>query len=60
MYVNRRSKTISELPPIVYGSMPNDGGNLILSPQEKEEVFLKYPGIEIYFSPFTHLNLLSH
>ena len=52
IYVNRRSKTLSDLPPIVYGSMPNDGGNLILSTQEKEEAILKYHGIEIYFRRF--------
>ncbi|MFM6065083.1 MAG: class I SAM-dependent DNA methyltransferase, partial [Microcystis panniformis] len=33
-----RRKTISSVPEINFGSMPNDGGHLILSQSEKEEL----------------------
>lgn len=39
---NRRAP-ISESPPIVFGSMPNDGGYLILSPEEKADLLAKEP-----------------
>lgn len=32
--VSKRSKPISDLPPICFGSMPNDGGNLLLTADE--------------------------
>jgi len=51
-YVNRRSRPLSDLPQIVYGSMPNDGGFLVLSTQEKEKAILNYPNIDIYFRRF--------
>lgn len=34
--INKRSSPISQLPPINFGNMPNDGGNLLLSEQEKQ------------------------
>ena len=39
---NRRSP-ISPVPSIVFGSMPNDGGHLLLSPAEKEELIAREP-----------------
>jgi type II restriction/modification system DNA methylase subunit YeeA len=34
VYINRRSAPISKMPTLVFGSMPNDGGHLILSKEE--------------------------
>ena len=34
-FVTKQSVTISDFPPIAFGSMPNDGGMLLLSEQEK-------------------------
>ena len=34
---------ISKLPPIITGNSPYDGGNLLLSPKEKEELLTHYP-----------------
>ena len=34
-FVTKQGVTISDLPPIAFGSMPNDGGMLLLSEQEK-------------------------
>ncbi len=39
---NRRSP-ISPVPSVVFGSMPNDGGHLLLSPAEKEELIAREP-----------------
>jgi hypothetical protein len=36
--VSGRSKPLSKLPEMRYGNMPNDGGNLILSLKEKQEL----------------------
>jgi hypothetical protein len=38
-----RSSPISKVPPILNGSIPADGGNLILSEEEKWELILKEP-----------------
>ena len=36
--VKRCSKSISDLPSISFGSMPNDGGNLVFSKKEAEDL----------------------
>ena len=46
IYINRKSLSISKLPNCTFGSMPNDGGNLILSFDEKEKFILLYPEFE--------------
>ncbi len=38
-----RSKPLFNAPPMMFGSMPNDGGFLLLSKQEKEELLHKEP-----------------
>lgn len=43
VYVYRKSQPLSNIPPIVYGSMPNDGGFLIMSTEEKENLIESYP-----------------
>jgi hypothetical protein len=34
VFVQKRVKPLSDLPEMEYGSMPNDGGNLLLSPDQ--------------------------
>jgi len=41
--LTRRGKPISNVPAMLYGSKPADGGNLILSPEEKAELLLREP-----------------
>ncbi|WPJ98133.1 DNA methyltransferase [Coraliomargarita algicola] len=41
--VFKRSRSISNLPPISYGSKPVDGGNLILSVEERRSLIEEYP-----------------
>jgi hypothetical protein len=43
IYINRQSKPISKLPNITFGSMPNDGGNLILDEIEKNKLANEFP-----------------
>ena len=41
--LKKRIAPISDVPPITFGSMPNDGGHLILSEQEKDELIADSP-----------------
>jgi hypothetical protein len=38
IYVEARKKPIADVPNIVFGNMPNDGGFLLLEPEEKKEI----------------------
>jgi hypothetical protein len=42
-FIEKKSKPISKLPEMCFGSMANDGGNLFLNEQEKENLVSKYP-----------------
>lgn len=48
---NRRTP-IWPAPEIVFGSMPNDGGSLLLSDEEKNELLLAEPDAEPFIRPF--------
>jgi hypothetical protein len=48
---NRR-EPISPVPAIVFGSMPNDGGNLLLTAAEREELLAKEPDAAPWLRPF--------
>jgi hypothetical protein len=41
--VTLRTDPICAVPPIVFGSMPNDGGNLLLTTEEKDQLLAKEP-----------------
>jgi hypothetical protein len=43
LLVESRTNPISDVPPIVFGSMPNDGGHLLLDPQERRELLAECP-----------------
>jgi len=47
-----RTKPICDVPEIAYGSMANDGGNLLLSDEEKNELVLKKPDSIKFIRPF--------
>ena len=47
-----RSKPLSNVPEIAFGSMPNDGGHLLLSDSERDELLEKEPGAEKFIRPF--------
>lgn len=41
--IKKASKPLNGFPIMNFGSMPNEGGNLILSPNEKETLIEEYP-----------------
>lgn len=45
------SKPISNVPDMAFGSMPNDGGYLLLNKEEKESLVASYPNSGIYIHP---------
>jgi len=48
IFVEKRRKSICNIPEIKFGSMPNDGGFLILTDNEKIEFLKKEPNAEKY------------
>ncbi len=47
--IHKLSKPLSSvLPPMSYGSKPVDGGNLILTTEEKEKLLFEYPQAAVY------------
>jgi len=47
-----RRQPISMVHPIVFGSMPNDGGHLLLSDDEKRELLREEPAAKKWLRPF--------
>lgn len=43
VFIRHRQKPICNVPTMSFGNMPLDGGNLLLSPYEKNELILKDP-----------------
>lgn len=43
IFVGTRQKSISNVPELRFGNMPADGGNLILSRAERDELLERYP-----------------
>ncbi|MBT8990472.1 hypothetical protein BTH78_09185, partial [Lactobacillus delbrueckii subsp. bulgaricus] len=50
--VEKRSTNLSDLPEVNFGSMANDGGNLILSNEEYNQLITDYPNAERYVKRF--------
>ncbi|KKP59912.1 MAG: hypothetical protein UR64_C0024G0004 [Candidatus Nomurabacteria bacterium GW2011_GWE1_35_16] len=48
VFLENRSKPICKVPEIVFGSMPNDGGNFLFTQKEKEEFLEIEPSAEPY------------
>ena len=49
--ISKRKKPICKVPEISFGSMPNDGGGLLLTDEEKQELVLKEPVANRYIRP---------
>ena len=52
VFIQLRSKTPKNLPKLTQGNKPWDGGNLILSEDEKNELLLKYPQCQRFIKLF--------
>lgn len=52
VFLVSRTKPVSDVLPVIYGSKPADGGNLILSNDEKQELLLLEPQASEFIKPF--------
>ena len=53
VFIFRRSKPLSKgLPQMVYGNLLNDGGNFVLTKEEKNHLISKYPETKILIRNF--------
>lgn len=52
VYISSRRTCIGNNPRMRFGSMPNDGGNLLLTPEEKNEILNIEPQSEKYIKEF--------
>lgn len=52
IHVSAISKSINGLPEMTFGEMPRDGGHLILSPHERDQLIDKYPAAERFVRKF--------
>ncbi len=50
--LTKRSKPLSDVPPIAFGSMPNDGGHLLLSSEERADLLHDEPDAAGFVHPF--------
>jgi hypothetical protein len=53
VFLKNRSTPICTVPTMRFGSMPRDGGNLILSPVERQELLAAEPWTEPYLLRYT-------
>lgn len=52
IFIEKNSKPLCNVPPMIRGSSPIDDGNLLLTIEEKEEYLLKEPQGEKFLRPF--------
>lgn len=52
VFVMDRKKPISSVPEMANGNQPRDGGNLILSTEERDEVLSLEPSLERWIRPY--------
>jgi hypothetical protein len=50
--IRSRSKPLCPVPPMNFGSMPNDGGHLILSESDRKSVLSREPELRPWIRPF--------
>ena len=52
IFIDSRSKPLSNVPPMRFGSMPRDGGGFILTDEEKDELIKSEPLAEKWIRPY--------
>lgn len=52
IFISTRRQPLSDVPKMIFGSMPNDGGNLILEDEDKEKLLKDYPKSKEYIRRF--------
>lgn len=58
--LQNRGHPICDVPEMQFGSMPNDGGNLLLSDEEKEELLRLEPGAGPFIRPLLSAHEYLH
>lgn len=58
--ISPRSKPICDVPPIVYGSKPVDGGHLLLTEEDRKELLAKEPGAKKVIRPLVSAKEFLH
>src|SRR5690606_28488538 len=51
-FIKGASKSLSGLPSLTYGSMPNDSGNLLFNTEEKDILLSKHPEAKPFIKKF--------
>lgn len=59
-FVYSRTKPLCDVPQIRFGSMPRDGGNFIISEDEKDKIIHKEPKIAPYIKPYLGASEFLH
>lgn len=52
VYIQPKTKSISKLPEMNFGNMPNDGGGLILNQAEFDSIKIEVPNSDIFLKKF--------
>ena len=52
IFVENRSKPLCAVPPMYFGNMPNDGGQFVLTPKEKDEFLSLEPKAAPYIREY--------
>lgn len=60
IFINSRTKPLCNIPEIRFGSMPRDGGNLILSGEERKEAIKSEPNISKYIKSYLGASEFLH
>lgn len=55
-----RNHPICEIPEAIFGNMPNDGGNFLLTEAEKDALILNEPDARKYLRPFISAHEFLH
>ena len=53
VWIGRRARPLAPLPKLGFGSMPNDGGNLILTDSERDRILSQAPELRDFIKGFS-------
>ncbi len=51
-FVEARKETLCDVPKMNFGNQPRDGGNFVISEEERVEILKKEPALEKYLRPY--------
>ncbi len=60
VFINKRTNPLCDVSPMVKGSQPTDGGNLLLNEEKKDELITKNSLSEKYIKPFISAHEFLH